>query len=92
MRNIICFFCILISIALGVVCFFVLPDVIIVQTDEIGDAIASIPKILVIIIPFIFCLFGGMLFTKSESFIKGIIIFSIGFMLNILILILNVLI
>lgn len=90
MRRIIAGICLAVSLALVIISFFVLPFNVVIMFDETGDVLKTIPRFLVIFIPFVIELTGNFLELKDETFRKGIVIFLIGAVVSLFMIIFSI--
>ncbi|MDD5954445.1 MAG: DUF1648 domain-containing protein [Firmicutes bacterium] len=79
------------AIVLGVICFFLLPDVVAVQIGADGQASNTMPKALAIVIPLLISAAGCImnLSGKEENRKKGYVLSVLGIALMVLTLFFN---
>ncbi len=77
------------AVILAAVAFIVLPETLVMQIDTAGNASSTMPKIVGVLIPFLFTVIFTLLYLKREndrrSFwlaLLGIVLFALVFIFN----------
>lgn len=80
MKNALIIACIVITIALGILGWFILPDVIAVQFNFKGEVSNTMPKLFAIIIPIVIAVIGGVigLVSSGTYWKKGVSLMIVG--------------